>query len=72
MQAGLYLTATRGVAAPEARICHERRALVSFAQRSAASMYCPEGPVSLRPKCRKVERGVTDRGATLLARAKAE
>jgi tetratricopeptide (TPR) repeat protein len=24
MQAGLYLTATRGVAAPEARICHER------------------------------------------------
>jgi tetratricopeptide (TPR) repeat protein len=24
MQAGLYLTATRGLAAPEARICHER------------------------------------------------
>ena len=24
MQAGLYLTATRGMAAPEARICYER------------------------------------------------
>ena len=24
MQAGLYLTATRGIAAPEARICYER------------------------------------------------
>ena len=32
MQAGLYLTATRGFAAPEARICYERaEALVSFA-----------------------------------------
>jgi hypothetical protein len=31
MQAGLYLTATRGFSAPEVRICHERRVLVSFA-----------------------------------------
>src|SRR5271170_2990903 len=44
MQAGLYLTATRGLGAPEARIClRARRALVSLAWSSQAPVFGTEG-----------------------------
>jgi adenylate cyclase len=40
MQAGLYLSATRGMGAPEARICHERLASLSHSLNRPLLLYC--------------------------------
>ena len=52
MQAALYLTATRGLGAPEARICYERaESLCHSRQSSPAPIFRAEGSVDLFPRC---------------------
>ena len=40
MQAGLYLTATRGLGAPEARICYERAESLCHSLNRPLLLYC--------------------------------
>ena len=50
MQAGLYLTATRGLAAPEARICYERaESLCHSLNRPLLLVFRADGSVALFP-----------------------
>ena len=50
MQAGLYLTATRGLGAPEARICYERaESLCHSLDRPLLLVLCAHGSVAIFP-----------------------
>ena len=56
MQAGLYLTTTRGLASPEARICYERaEPLCRFLNRPHAPVFGTNRSVALFPHHRQAE-----------------
>ena len=70
MQAGQYLTATRGLAAPEARICYERaESLCHSLDLPLASLRAPHRPVALFPHDRQAEGNDADCQTSLLTGA---
>ena len=70
MQAGLYLTATRGIGAPEARICYERaESLCHSLNRPLHPVSGVDGSVALFPRHRQAERNDADCQASLLTGA---
>jgi hypothetical protein len=70
MQAANYLTATRGLAAPEARICYERAEPVSLAWSSAPPLRAPHRPVALFRHDRQADGNDADCQTSLLTGAK--
>ena len=73
MQAGLYLTATRGLGAPEARICYERaEPLCHSLNRPRAPVCGTDGSVALFPHDGQADSNDADCPTSLLAGAGAE
>jgi hypothetical protein len=73
MQAGLYLTATRGLGAPEARICYERAEPWCHSLNRPVLLYRgTDGSVALLPHAREAHSNDTDCPTGLFAGAGAE
>ena len=73
MQAGLYLTATRGFAAPEARICYERaESLCHSLNRPLLLYFGTDRSVALFPRHRQADCNDADCQTSLLTGAGAE
>ena len=73
MQAGLYLTATRGFAAPEARICYERaESLCHSLDRPLLLYFRIDRSVALFPRHRQADCNDADCQTNLLTGAGAE
>ena len=73
MQAGLYLTATRGLGAPEAHICYKHaESLCHSLGRPGPTVYGAHRSVALFPHDGQVDRSNTDCRTSLLAGARTE